>query len=93
LINYYEDGSKNIGMHADSEQSLIPGSYIASVSLGAERFFDIEPIFAGTTGKTKMELDAISEGNNDLAVNIARLGIKDISTRVSMPHGSMIVIA
>jgi len=43
LINYYADGSKNIGWHSDSEKDLIPDHYIASVSLGAERYFDIKP--------------------------------------------------
>ena len=39
LLNYYEDGNQNIGMHTDDEKDL-KYPIIASVSLGAERFFD-----------------------------------------------------
>ena len=39
LLNYYEDGNNNIGMHADDERDL-EFPVIASVSLGAERYFD-----------------------------------------------------
>ncbi len=41
LANYYADGTRTIGMHSDSETSLVPGSAIASVSLGAVRYFDV----------------------------------------------------
>ena len=41
LVNLYQHGYHKIGLHSDSEQSLVPGSAIASVSLGAERNFDI----------------------------------------------------
>jgi alkylated DNA repair dioxygenase AlkB len=43
LVNSYSDGTQYIGMHSDSEKSLVKGSAIASVSLGAARWFDIEP--------------------------------------------------
>jgi alkylated DNA repair dioxygenase AlkB len=39
LLNYYEDGTQNIGMHADDETDL-EFPVIASLSIGAERFFD-----------------------------------------------------
>ena len=38
LLNNYPDGASNIGMHADDERDL--NGPIASVSIGAERFFD-----------------------------------------------------
>ncbi len=41
LVNLYRDGNDKIGMHADKETSLVPGEPIASVSLGAERHFDL----------------------------------------------------
>lgn len=42
LLNLYEDRGRNIGKHADDERDLVPGSRIASVSLGAERRFYLE---------------------------------------------------
>eukprot|EP01012_Entosiphon_sulcatum_P031501 TRINITY_DN3991_c0_g1_i1.p1 TRINITY_DN3991_c0_g1~~TRINITY_DN3991_c0_g1_i1.p1 ORF type:complete len:290 (+),score=54.47 TRINITY_DN3991_c0_g1_i1:33-872(+) len=44
LLNLYENGTRSIGMHSDDEKSLRPGTPIASLSLGATRFFDIKPI-------------------------------------------------
>lgn len=41
LANLYVNGSSNIGYHSDSERDLAPGSIIASISLGAERYFDV----------------------------------------------------
>uniref|UniRef100_A0A6C0E8W1 Fe2OG dioxygenase domain-containing protein n=1 Tax=viral metagenome TaxID=1070528 RepID=A0A6C0E8W1_9ZZZZ len=42
LLNYYPDGSSNIGMHSDDERDL--DGPIASVSLGVSRYFDFHPI-------------------------------------------------
>lgn len=41
LANYYRDGNDIIGAHSDDEKDLAKDSIIASLSLGAERFFDI----------------------------------------------------
>ncbi len=41
LGNYYRTGVDNIGKHSDDEKDLIPDSFISSLSLGTERFFDI----------------------------------------------------
>lgn len=41
LANYYRDGNDSIGAHSDDEKDLAKDSIIASLSLGAERFFDI----------------------------------------------------
>jgi alkylated DNA repair dioxygenase AlkB len=41
LVNYYADGKQTIGLHSDSEASLVTGSAIASISLGAPRYFDV----------------------------------------------------
>jgi alkylated DNA repair dioxygenase AlkB len=41
LINLYETGKNVIGWHSDSESSLVAGHPIASLSLGAERNFDV----------------------------------------------------
>lgn len=42
LVNLYRNGRDVIGYHSDSEKSLIAGSTIASISLGAERWFDVK---------------------------------------------------
>lgn len=41
LLNYYRDGRDSNGWHADNEKELGHNPVIASVSLGAERFFHL----------------------------------------------------
>jgi alkylated DNA repair dioxygenase AlkB len=43
LANFYRDGSDSMGLHADNEPELGPNPWIASVSLGAPRCFQIVP--------------------------------------------------
>jgi alkylated DNA repair dioxygenase AlkB len=43
LLNLYRNGGDAIGPHSDNESSLVPGSAIAAVSLGATREFWVEP--------------------------------------------------
>ena len=43
LLNYYEDGYQKLNMHSDSESDLVTGSYICSISVGAERDLAFEP--------------------------------------------------
>ena len=40
LLNLYHDGSEGMGWHSDDEDSIVPDSAIASLSLGATRPFD-----------------------------------------------------
>jgi alkylated DNA repair dioxygenase AlkB len=47
LANLYPNGQSNIGYHSDSERDLYPESMIASISLGAERWFDVAAIGEG----------------------------------------------
>ncbi|MCP9201146.1 alpha-ketoglutarate-dependent dioxygenase AlkB [Gramella sp. GC03-9] len=42
LVNLYRDGKDSMGWHADDEKELGPNPVIASVSLGAERFFKLK---------------------------------------------------
>eukprot|EP00123_Amoebidium_parasiticum_P009264 comp19372_c0_seq1/m.22329 comp19372_c0_seq1/g.22329 ORF comp19372_c0_seq1/g.22329 comp19372_c0_seq1/m.22329 type:complete len:223 (-) comp19372_c0_seq1:135-803(-) len=51
LCNYYPDGSSNIGWHADDERDLVRGAPIASISLGAERYFDLRSKHPISTGR------------------------------------------
>ena len=41
LVNYYRDGSDSVDWHADNEPELGPDPIIASISLGAERVFQL----------------------------------------------------
>ena len=41
LLNYYRDGRDSVAWHADDERELGPDPVIASVSLGAERQFQL----------------------------------------------------
>lgn len=42
LLNHYRDGADSMGWHADDEPELGPDPVIASVSLGAERPFQLK---------------------------------------------------
>lgn len=41
LCNLYLDGDTSLGWHSDDERELVSGATIASISLGAERDFDL----------------------------------------------------
>ncbi len=43
LANLYRNGSDSMGLHADDERELGDAPFIASLSLGAERYFQIVP--------------------------------------------------
>jgi len=42
LLNLYHHGSEGMGWHGDDESTLVPGSSIAAISLGAERKFSFK---------------------------------------------------
>ena len=44
LLNYYRDGNDTVGWHADNEEGLGLQPFIASISLGAERDFQLRRI-------------------------------------------------
>lgn len=52
LANLYRDGNDRLGWHADNEECNGPEPVIASVSLGAERRFDLRHRESGTTVRT-----------------------------------------
>lgn len=47
LINYYRDGQDSNGWHADNEKTLGANPSIASISLGAERPFELKHMSSG----------------------------------------------
>jgi len=49
LVNLYRDGHDRLGWHSDNEECNGPEPTIASVSLGAERFFDLRHRDSGDT--------------------------------------------
>lgn len=51
LCNYYQDGSKSIGWHADNEKELGESPTIASLSLGAERPLKFKHKYSGLIKK------------------------------------------
>ena len=55
LVNYYHDGSKNIGAHSDDEKDLVENSVIASLSLGATRIFKFHKKKSKETISMKLE--------------------------------------
>ena len=55
LINLYRDGMDSNGWHADDEKELGEDPYIASISLGAERIFELK--HNQTKKKIKLKLE------------------------------------
>jgi alkylated DNA repair dioxygenase AlkB len=51
LLNYYRDGNDSNGWHADNEKELGTNPIIASLSLGAERNFQLKHNFDSTQKK------------------------------------------
>ena len=45
---YYPDGNSQIGYHSDDETKSVPGSHVASLSLGTGRDFLIKTVKCGT---------------------------------------------
>lgn len=56
LLNYYRDGKDSNGWHADDEKELGTNPTIASLSLGAERFFHLR-LKSDKTQKHKLLLE------------------------------------
>ena len=54
LLNKYENGNHNLGMHSDDEEGLY--GPIVSISLGCSRFFDIKHKFNNSI-KKRLELN------------------------------------
>lgn len=52
LLNYYRDGRDSMGWHSDNEPELGPNPFIASLSLGGMRDFQLKQIYAPFTLKT-----------------------------------------
>jgi alkylated DNA repair dioxygenase AlkB len=53
LLNFYRNGSDYMGWHADNEKELGPNPFIASLSLGVARKFQLKH----KKEKTRMEID------------------------------------
>jgi alkylated DNA repair dioxygenase AlkB len=53
LANQYRDGRDSMGWHADDGPELSPDPVIASLSLGAERRFDLRNKHTGETVKRR----------------------------------------
>ena len=51
LVNYYRDGHDSNGWHADNEKVLGQNPSIASLSLGAERLFELKHMATGAKKK------------------------------------------
>jgi alkylated DNA repair dioxygenase AlkB len=53
LVNVYRDGKDEILWHVDDQEGVVPGSCIASISLGDERTFQYRPYVPGNRGRTE----------------------------------------
>lgn len=56
LLNYYRNGRDSVAWHADNEIELGHDPVIASVSFGAERYFQLKPRHRGAGGNYRLLL-------------------------------------
>lgn len=56
LLNYYHDGNDGMGWHQDNEKELGDSPCIASISFGADRFFDFRHV--NTQQKIRLLLES-----------------------------------
>ena len=56
LINFYRNGQDSVAWHADDEAELGAAPVIASVSLGAERIFELKQKYQVPAKKYKLSL-------------------------------------
>ncbi|KAJ4133915.1 hypothetical protein NW768_005507 [Fusarium equiseti] len=75
LIQYYRDGNDYISEHSDKTLDIVKGSFIANVSLGAERTF--------TFRKKRKDKDPAQEGAASPADS------KRTTQRAKLPHNSL----
>jgi len=59
LANLYRDGTDSVAWHADDEPELGPDPVIASVSLGADRRFDLRHRQSGETIKSVLPAGSV----------------------------------
>jgi alkylated DNA repair dioxygenase AlkB len=75
LANLYRDGNDSMGWHADDEPELGTDPVIASISLGAERDFQIRQRKTGETSRTGPATSILLSHGSLLLMSGARLGI------------------
>lgn len=56
ILNYYENGKSKLGAHSDDTRDLVPGTSIASVSIGAERPFVLTPRHTSGSGGAEVRM-------------------------------------
>lgn len=88
LIQCYRGGNDYISEHSDKTLDIVPGSYIANVSLGAERTM----VFRAKRGDKKhsVSMEKESQVSSSKATNEAGSPIKRQAVRLPMPHNSII---
>ena len=55
LLNLYHHGGESMGWHSDDEDTIVPDSAIASISLGAERKFSFKHKHTGQTLSVQLQ--------------------------------------
>jgi len=58
LMNWYGNGEHHVGWHSDSEDDLVDGAAIASLSLGETRTFQLRHRSDSEMGRVQQELCA-----------------------------------
>ncbi|KAG9251719.1 uncharacterized protein F5Z01DRAFT_262989 [Emericellopsis atlantica] len=75
LIQYYRDGLDHISEHSDKTLDIVPGSYIANVSLGAER--------------TMVFRSKRAEKDHTASSDSSKQGAPRQTQRAQLPHNSL----
>ncbi len=82
LLNLYRDGQDSVAWHADDEPELGSNPVIASVSLGAERKFQLKPKEAGLA----LTLDSSRHSKTEPTARRRR------SRDIWLKHGSLLIM-
>jgi alkylated DNA repair dioxygenase AlkB len=86
LLNYYRHGTDSMGWHADDEPELGPDPVIASISLGAERKFQLKP----KSGPSAVQTILLEHGSLLLMGTGSQRYYKHQVPKVSRPIGPRI---
>jgi alkylated DNA repair dioxygenase AlkB len=79
LLNLYRDGNDSVGWHSDNEKELGARPVVATLSLGAERRFDLRPC---------------RKSSNQVGTQVAnKARIRRKTSHLYLPHGSLLIMA
>eukprot|EP01102_Stenamoeba_stenopodia_P011493 TRINITY_DN3539_c0_g1_i3.p1 TRINITY_DN3539_c0_g1~~TRINITY_DN3539_c0_g1_i3.p1 ORF type:complete len:137 (-),score=13.59 TRINITY_DN3539_c0_g1_i3:145-555(-) len=97
-MNWYADGEHHVGWHSDSEDDLVDGAAIASLSLGETRTFQLRHRSDSEMGKTQQELCAKAKQGVELTAEEqkickAKVGTNpELNMQIEVHHGDLVIM-